>query len=215
MLRAMLMSRSLFLLLTVTLGASALQAQEPPNVYSQLVERLKSGDRTVDFTKLRMGFTETTAYNGLMMAAYRQLWNPLNAKDFEGALKVADAVLQRNYAEPNAHMVASIAHAQLGRQPESQFHRFIADGLLKSIMSQGDGKTAETAYRVIDVSEEYAVFRSMNLSMRSQGASAPKDGEPIVDRITVIDNRTREERVMYFAVENRLSLAKKRAVKPQ
>ena len=120
------------------------------------MERLKSGDRTVDFTELRMAFTETDAYNGMMMGIYRQLWNPLNAKDFEGALKVVDAVLLRNYAEPNAHMVASIAHAQLGRQMESQFHRFIADGLLRSIMSQGDGKTQETAYRVIDVSEEYA-----------------------------------------------------------
>ena len=54
------------------------------------------------------------------MGIYRQLWNPLNAKDFEGALKVVDAVLLRNYAEPNAHMVASIAHAQLGRQMESR-----------------------------------------------------------------------------------------------
>ena len=89
-------------------------------------------------------------------------------------------------------MVASIAHAQLGRQMESQFHRFIADGLLRSIMSQGDGKTQETAYRVIDVSEEYAFFRAMNLTPRSQGAAAPKDGEPIVDTMTLIDNRTKE-----------------------
>ena len=103
-------------------------------------------------------------------------------------------------------MVASIAHAQLGRRWSHEFHRFIADGLLRSIMSQGDGKT-ETAYRVIDVSEEYAFFRAMNLTPRSQGASAPKDGEPIVDT-TLIDNRTKEERVLYFAVENRQSLAK-------
>ena len=206
--------RSALLVLAVTLGAPVSQAQAP-NTYSQLVERLKSGDRTVDFTELRMSFTETDAYNGMMMGIYRQLWNPLNAKDFEGALKVVDAVLLRNYAEPNAHMVASIAHAQLGRQMESQFHRFIAEGLLRSIMSQGDGKTQETAYRVIDVSEEYAFFRAMNLTPRSQGASAPKDGEPIVDTMTLIDNRTKEERVLYFAVENRQSLAKKRAAAAQ
>jgi hypothetical protein len=209
----MLIRRSAVVLLTLTLGASAFQAQEP-NAYNQLVERLKSGDRTVDFTELRMAFTETAAYNGMMMGVYRQLWNPLNTKDFEGALKVVDFVLQRNYAEPNAHMVAAIAHAQLGRQEESQFHRFVADGLVRSIMSQGDGKTQETAYRVIDISEEYAVFRMMGLTPRSQAASAPKDGEPIVDTMTLIDIRTKEERVMYFAVENRGSLAKKRTAKP-
>jgi hypothetical protein len=118
----MLISRSVLLVLTVTRGAPALRAQTP-NTYSQLVERLKSGDRSVDFTELRMAFTETDAYNGMMMGIYRQLWNPLNAKDFEGALTVVDAVLLRNYAEPNAHMVASIAHAQLGRQPEAQAPR--------------------------------------------------------------------------------------------
>lgn len=198
------------LLLCVVVTTTAVHAQEP-TAYSQLVDRLKAGDRTVDFTELRMAFTETAAYNGMMMGVYRQLWNTLNTKDFDAALKVVDAVLQRNYAEPNAHMVASIAQAQLGRQQEAQFHRFIADGLLRSILSQGDGKTEETAYRVIDISEEYAVFRSLNLTPRAQGAPIPKDGEPIVDRLTVIDNRTKEERVMYFAVENRESLAKKRA----
>jgi hypothetical protein len=33
--------------------------------------------------------------------------------------------------------------------------------------------------------------------------------------MTLVDNRTKEERVVYFAVENRASLAKKRAAKPQ
>lgn len=210
----MRISRSALLVLAVTLGAPVSQAQAP-NTYSQLVERLKSGDRTVDFTELRMAFTETDAYNGLMMSAYRPLWNTLSAKDFEGALKVVDAVLLRNYAEPNAHMVASIAHAQLGRQMESQFHRFIADGLLRSVMSQGDGKTEETAYRVIDISEEYALFRSMNLTPRSQSTPGLKEGEPTLDRMTLVDNRTQEERIMFFAVENRQSLAKKRAAAAQ
>ena len=211
----MLIRRSLPLLLAVMLGASALPAQEASNVYSQLVERLKSGDRTVDFTEFRMAFTETPAYNGMMMLAYRQLWNTLNTKDFEAALKVVDTVLQGNYAEPNAHMVATIAYAQLGRQQESQFHRVIADGLLKSIMSQGDGKTRETAYRVIDVSEEFALLRALNLTSKGQGAAAPKEGEPIVDILTVFDNRTQESRSMYFAVENRSSLAKKREAAAQ
>jgi hypothetical protein len=183
--------------------------------YSQLVDRLKTGDRTVDFTELRMAFTDTPAYTGTMMALYRPLWNTLNSRDFDGALKVVETVLQRNYAEPNAHMVASIAHGQLGRQQESQFHRFIADGLLRSIMAQGDGKTEQTAYHVIDISEEYAVFRALNLTPKGQGASAPKEGEPILDRMTVVDNQTKEERTMYFAVENKQSLAKKRAAAPQ
>ena len=194
--------------------SSAPAATPADSSYSRLVDRLKAGDRTVDFTELRMAFTETPAYIGTMMGFYRPLWNTLNSRDFEGALKVVETVLQLNYAEPNAHMVASIAHGQLGRQQESQFHRFVADGLLRSVMAQGDGKTEQTAYHVIDVSEEYAVFRALNLTPKGQGASIPKDGEPILDRMTVVDNQKKEERTMYFAVENKLSLAKKRAAAP-
>lgn len=183
--------------------------------YSRLVDRLKAGDRSVNFTEFRMAFTETAAYTGTMMGVYRPLWNALNMKDFEGALEVADAVFQRNYAEPNAHMVASIAHRELGRPDEAQFHRFIADGLLKSIISQGDGKTPETAYQVIDISEEYALFRAMNLTPRGQSAAPPAEGQPAMDRMTVVDNRTKEQRVMYFSVENRQSLQRKRAAPPQ
>ena len=202
------------LILSLVFSAAAVSAQAPqdaaPTPYSQMVDRLKAGDRTVNFTEFRMAFTETPAYNGLMMGVYRQLWNPLNARDFEGALKIVEAVLQRNYTEPNAHMVATIAHGQLGHQAESQFHRFIADGLLQSITSQGDGKTPETAYVVIDVSEEYALFRSMNLSATGQGASGGSNGEPFHDSMTLVDNRTKEQRMMYFTVETRDSLAKKR-----
>jgi hypothetical protein len=176
-----------------------------PTRYGQLVDRLKAGDRTVSFTEARTAFTETPAYSGTMMLFYRSLWGALNMRDFEGALKVVDTVLARDYVEPNAHMVASIAHSQLGHNEEAQLHRFIADGLLQSITSQGDGKTSETAYHVIDVSEEYALFRALNLTPRSQSAGPPSGGS-IVDRMVVVDPRTNEERVMYFSVDDQTVL---------
>jgi hypothetical protein len=176
-------------------------ANHAATAYGALVDRLKAGDRTVNFTEARMAFAETPEYSGTMMVVYRSLWGPLNMRDFEGALEIADTVLQRNYVEPNAHMVAFIAHNELGHEEEAQLHRFIADGLLRSITSKGDGKSAETAYQVIDVSEEYALFRAMNLIPKSQGAGTPSGGV-IVDRMVVVDSRTNEERVMYFGVRS-------------
>src|SRR6476660_568386 len=63
--------------------------------YDRLVERLKAGDHTVDFTEVRMAFRETRAYTGMMMGFYPTLWGALNARDYEGALKIANEVLQR------------------------------------------------------------------------------------------------------------------------
>ena len=191
------------------------EAQAPPTKYDQLVDRLKVGDRTVDFTEARLAFTETPAYNGRMMVFYRQLWGALNMRDFEGALAIADKALQLSYVEPNAHMVAALAHRELGHPDLERLHRFIADGLLQSIASRGDGKTQETAYQVIDISEEYALFRSMNLTPKGQAAGpAGADGR-IVDRTTVVDRRTSEERVMFFSVDNPDAVKKRHEVQPR
>jgi hypothetical protein len=181
-----------------------------PTAYALLVDRLKAGDRTVDFTELRIAFTETPSYHGMMMGFYQPLWRTLNQRDFERAIEVADRVLQQNYAEPNAHMVAAAAHRALEHRDQAEFHQFVADGLLRSITTRGDGLTAETAYQVIDISEEYALFRSLNLTVKSQGiAGTPVEGKPIVDRIVVVAAGTTEERVIFFSVDNPTSVKRK------
>ena len=179
------------------------QSAVDANTYTLLVDRLKAGDRSVDFTELRAAFTHTSAYRGMMMAFYQALWRTLNAGDFDGAIRVADNVLRQNYAEPNAHMVAARAHRALGHGEQADFHQFVADGLLRSITSKGDGKSAESAYQLIDISEEYALFRSMNVTPKSQSlVGPPESGRPIVDRIVVVDPRTNEERTLFFSVDN-------------
>ncbi len=172
--------------------------------YGALVERLRAGDLSVDLADLRQAYTETAEYRAMMMGVYQQLWRPLSAGDFPTALQTAETVLQRNYVEINAHMVASIANEQLGNVPRAQFHKSVADGLLRVVMSKGDGKTPETAYEVIDISEEYAVMRALNLTMKGQGLSMPPNG-PKVDSLTVVDNRTKEERVLYFNVDRSMA----------
>jgi hypothetical protein len=196
---------------------SASQAATPePTAYTVLVDRLKAADRAVDFTALRRAFTETPAYHGMMMGFYQPLWRTLNARDFEGALKVADRVLQQNYVEPNAHLVAASAHQELGHREQAEFHRFIADGLLRSMTSIGDGRTPETAYQVIDISEEYALFRSMGLTVKAQSiVGPPADEAPIVDRVVVVVGRTNEERVMFFSVDDPKTIKRRRSVTPR
>ena len=139
----------------------------------------------------------------MMMGFYQPLWRTLNSGDFEGAIRVAESVLRQNYAEPNAHMVAARAHRDLGHSEQAEFYQFVVDGLMRSITSKGDGKTAESAYQVIDISEEYALFRSMNVSLKSQSVVGPPvSGRPIVDRVGVVDGRTNEEQVIFFSVDN-------------
>lgn len=196
------------LALPLTAGAalagqeSAQPAAAPPSAesYASIVERLTAGDRDVDFTRLRMAFTETPAYRGMMMAAYQALWQPLAKGDFPQALAVAEKVLAQNYAEPNAHMVASLAYGQTGQREKAEFHRFVANGLLGSITSVGDGQSQETPYEVIDISEEYALLRSMSLQPKSVGSGFLEDGQ-VIDSMTAVDPRTGASRIIYFKVK--------------
>jgi hypothetical protein len=173
------------------------------SAYARLVDRLKASDRTVEFTELRMAFTHTPVYRGMMMGFYQPLWRTLNARDFEGAIKVAEKRAQAKLRGTNAHMVTARAHRELGHSEQAEFHQFVVDGLIRSIASKGDGTTAESAYQVIDISEEYALFRSMNVSVKSQSiVGPPASGRPIVDRVVVVDGRTNEERIIFFSVDN-------------
>jgi hypothetical protein len=195
------------LVLCVLLGGAPSPCfSQPPQsatAYALLVDRLKAGDRAVDFTELRMAFTRTPEYRGMMMGFYQPLWRTLNSGDFAGALRVAETVLRQNYVEPNAHMVAARAHRELGHAEQAEFHQFVVDGLLRSITSKGDGATAETAYQVIDISEEYALFRSMDVSVKSQSLVVPPaGGRPFVDRMVVVDGRTNEEKTLFFSVDS-------------
>jgi hypothetical protein len=179
-------------------------AAEASARYRALVDRVKGADPSVDLAELREAYTLTPDYRAMMMGVYQQLWRPLGSGDFPAALKVAESVLERNYVEINAHMVASFAHQQLGNPARAAHHRAVADGLLRVIMAGGDGKTAETAWAVIDISEEYAVMRALNVTMKSQGLQMNPKG-PSLDVLRVIDNRTKEERTLYFNVDRSMA----------
>ena len=173
--------------------------QTTPDTYAAIVERLNAGDRTVDFTRLRVAFTETPAYRGIMMTAYQALWQPLAKGDFAQAIAVAEKVFAQNYAEPNAHMVASIAYLQTGQAQKAEFHRFVANGLLGSITASGDGQSEGTPYEVIDISEEYALLRSRNLQPKAVGSTFRTDGQ-VLDTMTAVDPRTGSNSTIYFKV---------------
>ena len=85
----------------------------------------------------------------------------LNQKNYEEALKIAEAVLAKNFVEINAHITAQIAYQETGNAERAQFHKFMVDGLLNSIKSNLDGKSVATAFEVISINEEYGVVRSL------------------------------------------------------
>lgn len=189
-------------LLFAVISASA---QEPAKAtektkYDVLVEKAKQKDASVNFTELRHAFYESANYNPYApMLTYRALNAALAQKNYEEVLKIAESVFAKNFAEVNAHMAAQIAYQETGNTERAEFHKFMADGLLKSIKSSVDGKSPATAFEVIAISEEYGLIRSLGLRPIGQ-ALVEEKGKPY-DAITVVDPQTNQESKLYFNID--------------
>ena len=180
--------------------AQAAASAEAKRKYEALLEKAKKGEGAVDFGALRLAFFETPDYHphaGMMV--YRPLWGTVGQGNWPEAARQAEAVLEKNYVDINAHMVAYIAYREQGDDEKAKLHRRWADGLIESVKAGGDGKTPATAWHVISISEEYAVLRSMNL--RPAGQALIKADGHSYDEMKVIDPQTKAEVKYYFNVD--------------
>jgi hypothetical protein len=170
--------------------------------YLALVERARNGDQTVDFRRLRLAYADSDAYDNApdTQPQKKAMWAALQAKDFHGAIKNADVVLQADYADMDAHFVEFVAYREIKQTDLSDIHNFIFRGLLKSITDSGDGKTPETAFQVIAVHEEYVFLHSRGVGLPKQQSLVQSNGHSF-DKIVFDDPDDGKETVLYFNVD--------------
>ena len=189
-------------LLFVVIPVAAQDTPKPveKTKYDVLLEKVKQKDPSVNFTELRHAFYESPHYNPYApMMTYRPLNAALAQKNYEEVLKIAESVLAKNFVEVNAHMAAQIAYQETGNAERAEFHKFMAEGLLKSIKASVDGKSPEKAFEVISINEEYGLIRSLGL--RPIGQALVEDKGRRYDAITVVDPKTNEESKIYFNID--------------
>ncbi|HEV2859676.1 MAG TPA: DUF4919 domain-containing protein [Pyrinomonadaceae bacterium] len=179
-------------------------ASDAKRKYDALLEAAKKDGASVDYKALRLAYFETPDYSPLTgMMNYRALWGLLMQQNWAEAAKQAEVVLARNHVDINAHMVAHIAYRQQANDEKAKYHRRWAEGLLESVKAGGDGKSPDTAWEVIAISEEYALLRSMNLERVQQ--SVMHDKGHAYDMMRVVDPRTKAETTFFFNVDKPFS----------
>lgn len=199
-----------FVSLVLSAAVCLASTQDPPKQSSEgsakssfaaLLERVKKSDATVDFKELRMAFTETPAYSpyGGDRDTRQKMFAALNAKEFDQAIEAAEKILAKNFVEINAHFVSYVAQRELSHVEKATFHKFMFDGLVKSITGSGDGKTMETAFVVISTDEEYTLFNVLGLRATDQ-ALVSQNGHSF-DRMTAKDPKTNETVVYFFNID--------------
>ena len=175
----------------------------PAPAYDMLLERVKSGDTTIDFRELRFAYAETpqySPYGSSKSDAKNALLAAYDAQQDDKVTEYLESVLKSNYVDIEAHIIASMKFAKDGNQEKSNFHRSVAKGLIDSILNSGDGKGPDTAFWVISVDEEYAILRVFRLKVKSQSVST-RDGH-YYDVLQVTDPKTSEPLLpMYFCID--------------
>ena len=195
-------AKSLLALLAVgaafTLGAGQEKSKESPT-YEALVEKVKSGDKSVDYKQLRLAYAASANSRPDTDSQKKAMTAALNSKNYPEALKNAEVVLASDFVDMDAHFAAYVAQRELNNAEQADFHKFVLRGLLDSIAHSGDGKSEKTAYQVIEVHEEYIVLRFMGLMPSTQSLSQ-KDGHSY-DVMETVDPKTKEKVTLYFNVD--------------
>lgn len=204
----------LSLLALLAAAAPALAAEGDAEArYQALLAVAEAGDRPVDWQALRFAYADRPSFNvaddGLDVLR-RSMRAAVGAGNFENALAEARLIFEQDYVDAEAHFGAALAYAKLGQTPAAIRERDIGAGLLKSIET-GDGKSARSAYTVINVAEEYGLMSARGRRVMRQSL-VRADGHAY-DVLETVDE-TGAAQSYYFLID-RVMAAEIKAFRPK
>lgn len=138
--------------------------------YQKMVTRLKAGEKDVDMVRFRAAYLEWVNDEcNISDAPDREaMVKAFEAKDHAKAVKLAQKVLDYEYANRGLHLAVANSYKELGNTEKAKFHADLGAALWKALMDSGDGKSAKTAYRVHSIREEYMVMRELGYQVSQQ-----------------------------------------------
>lgn len=194
------------LFLTLCLAClTGIHAQKPDpakdDAFATMVTKLKAGDTSIDFKALRMSSVDSKAEDAGQpdRDEYQKAVDAYNSKKYKAAISAGEKALQQGYLGIDAHMLIAVAYRESGNNEKFDFHKAVYLGLVNSILAGADGKSAKTAYVVIDVAEEYALLRALGLNRGDQALRT--EGGHKYDLLTVTDPKSNQTREVWFNID--------------
>ena len=142
--------------------------------YSNTVKNLELGKSDIDYKKFRESFIESEQFkianrkfqdlSDLKKKMYSQMAN----SDFDSIVSTTKKMLSIDYTNMTAHKILRQTYQILGDTINAKKYKQIQFGLLKSIVDNGDGKSCETAWPVIQISEEYYILEMLDAKLSKQ-----------------------------------------------
>ncbi len=148
-----------------TLVFAAIAATAQPAAAPDRVARAKQA--TAD----RLAYAASAGYNPYDSASRdstKTAGEALEKNDFTGAIAAAGDGLKHSPYDIELLIILASAQRGAGDTAKADATRTQWISLIDSILGSGDGRSYETAFRVIDVREEYAVLRILRLQPGEQ-----------------------------------------------
>lgn len=193
------MKKLVLVVVLLLIGPSGILAQQTS--YTELLNRVKKGDATVDYRAFRLAFAESTPVEQRVadIKVQTQMATLLNEKKFKEVVKLADDIHKTNFVDMNSHILAAMAHQGLSDAKKAKFHETVYLGLVNSILKDADGNGPTTAYRVISLGEAFILLNALELKRTSQVVENV-DGVTYTV-VSVSDPKTNAASKVYFTLE--------------
>ena len=176
------MIRSIFVVFLLIALNSQASAQLPPRVvapafndmYSKTVKELESGNLKVDFRNFRESFLKSRQYEvaksktKMMDTLEKRMYAELDKSNYPAVIRTTKQMLSIDYTNMLAHKILRQTYTMAGDTISARKYHDIQFGLLNSIVKGGNGKTCETAWPVIQMSEEYFILKMLEAKVEQQ-----------------------------------------------
>lgn len=191
-------------LTTICVQEGTVQAQDVSHAikkkYDELRERVKQGDKSVDFVALISASSDLSlSQKGIVNHPSRDdMVAAFKAKDYKRATELAESVLDDEFTNGGLHRATENAYRTLGNNTKADFHAYLSDQILKAILSTGNGETTVTAYCVQGINEEYQIMRHFGYGVSSQALVMSEASS--YDVLTGTNSKTKKTASLYFDI---------------
>ncbi|MDR3340577.1 MAG: DUF4919 domain-containing protein [Candidatus Symbiothrix sp.] len=171
--------------------------------YCDYVKALEEGQTDIDYQDFRFSFLESEQFEIALKQSAKLdsltdvMYLNMDLSNYEEIIWTTKQMLSIDYTDMLAHKFLGQTYKIVGDTINAQKYKDIQYRLLFSIVTNGDGKSCQTAWPVIQISEEYFILQMLDAKLKSQSVWGDKGG--LCDKMDVIVHG--EDQTYYFEIK--------------
>jgi hypothetical protein len=142
--------------------------------YSNFVKQLEAGQTDINYGEFRQSFLDSEQFRNVakqkpdLATLRKQMHDLMKQSKYAEIITVAKQMLSIDYTDMEAHKILQQTYKILGDTANRNKYHDIEFGLLNSIVKKGDSKTCQTAWPVVQITEEYFILEMLGARLLRQ-----------------------------------------------